>query len=92
MLYLTIIFFFACAVRHYEIMYLIHEKYEEEVAAVNEKVQGNLSQLAYIFLPSTQIPAMTDRASSIVYHFSLAFMSHSKLFLKWVKQVVYVTC
>lgn len=27
--------------RHYEVVYLIHEKHEEEVGSVNEKVQGN---------------------------------------------------
>lgn len=49
MLYLTILSFFAYSVRHYEIVYLIHEKHEEEVAAVNQKIQGNLSQSTYIF-------------------------------------------
>lgn len=48
MLYLTILCFFAYAVRHYEIVYLIHEQHEEEVAAVNEKIQGNLSQFIHI--------------------------------------------
>ncbi|QHO28630.1 30S ribosomal protein [Arachis hypogaea] len=32
--------------RHYEIVYLIHEKHEEQVAAVNEKIQG-MRRLAY---------------------------------------------
>ncbi|KAG5105281.1 hypothetical protein JHK82_042251 [Glycine max] len=30
--------------RHYEVMYLIHEKHEEEVAAVNEKIQDFLRE------------------------------------------------
>jgi hypothetical protein len=53
-LYLTILCFFAFAVRHYEIVYLIHEDHEEEVAAVNEKVQGNLLQFAALrsFFPN----------------------------------------
>lgn len=29
------------AVRHYEVVYLIHEKRAEEVESVNQKVQGN---------------------------------------------------
>lgn len=27
--------------RHYEVVYLIHEKHDEEVGSVNEKVQGH---------------------------------------------------
>ena len=42
--------FFNHTVCHYEVVYLIHEKHAEEVAAVNEKVQSNLS--LYIFLLS----------------------------------------
>lgn len=30
-----------CAVRHYEVVYLIHEKHAEGVGSVNEKVQGD---------------------------------------------------
>lgn len=40
----NILWFFVCfifAVRHYEVVYLIHEKHAEEVGSVNEKVQGN---------------------------------------------------
>jgi len=47
-------------------MYLIHEKHEEEVAAVNEKIQGNLSWfILYQFL-TAHIPLMPCRMSSIV--------------------------
>lgn len=31
---------FCSAVRHYEVVYLIHEKYVDEVESVNLKVQG----------------------------------------------------
>lgn len=57
-LYLTILCFFACAVRHYEVVYLIHEKHEEEVAAVNEKVQGNPLLYMYIFFLTIHDPLM----------------------------------
>lgn len=36
-----------CTGRHYEVLYLIHEQYEEEVGSVNEEVQGDL---AFFFL------------------------------------------
>lgn len=38
---LQLIFFRVCTGRHYEVVYLIHEKHEEEVGSVNEKVQGD---------------------------------------------------
>lgn len=39
--------------RHYEVVYIIHEKHEEEVGSVNEKVQGD----ALPFYPSV-LPIM----------------------------------
>lgn len=33
-------FIFSSAVRHYEVVYLIHEKYVDEVESVKLKVQG----------------------------------------------------
>lgn len=36
------LFLLVYAVRHYEVVYLIHEKHAEEVGSVNEKVQGDL--------------------------------------------------
>lgn len=50
-------------------MYLIHEKHEEEVAAVNEKIQGNLSWFTLYNFLTAHIPLMPCRMSSIVHHF-----------------------
>lgn len=36
-----------CTVRHYEVVYLIHENHKDEVEQVNTKVQGDLC-LPYI--------------------------------------------
>lgn len=36
-----------CTVRHYEVVYLIHEDREDEVESVNAKVQGQLSLFIY---------------------------------------------
>lgn len=49
-LYMYVLHSFDHTVRHYEIVYLIHEKYAEEVAAVNEKVQSNPSIYIFIYL------------------------------------------
>lgn len=38
------IVFLLDTVRHYEVVYLVHEKHAEEVESVNEKVQGHLSR------------------------------------------------
>lgn len=38
--------FIVTAVRHYEVVFLIHEQNAEEVESVNEKVQGNVTILA----------------------------------------------
>lgn len=37
--------------RHYEVVYLIHEKYEEDVGSVNEKVQGDFLPPVFLFFP-----------------------------------------
>lgn len=36
-----------CTVRHYEVVYLIHEDRADEVESVNAKVQGKLSLFIY---------------------------------------------
>lgn len=48
---LWIILSLVSTVRHYEVVYLIHEKHEEEVESVNEKVQGDLCISILLFLP-----------------------------------------
>ena len=47
---LWIILSLVSTVRHYEVVYLIHEKHEEEVESVNEKVQGDLCISILLFL------------------------------------------
>lgn len=56
-------FTYASAVRHYEVVYLIHEKHAEEVESINEKVQGEICfPFSWSFVPicTHQMSCRTD--------------------------------
>lgn len=64
-------FTYVCAVRHYEVVYLIHEKHAEEVESINEKVQGEICFPShgplFLYAPTRYHARPMNRIPNLIY-------------------------
>ena len=72
--------------RHYEVVYLIHEKHAEEVALVNEKVQGDSFPPSFIFCAPFSVNSVlysfeTKLIDEVLIVFLVFYNSYCRFFI-----------